>query len=263
MKLEAKANGRVAIDCQRCGRMYEVPDFRSNEFLTSGYESCRHCPECVAAEDADRRQRQHLEEAQREDRKRADLLQFSQLPLNYWRHRTKLTPLCDEPVFPEIFHWVWAHRGSSILLSGETGSGKSTAAGAAAYLLIRSESVRIRYTPLRQLLAGWKRAKTADDGDAPEKFLRELRQLDVLIVDEVVGKAKLTESGQELLFAMLESVNSGMCRARLWLLGNFYAGSIEELFSDPAPVRRRIAENFACALLTSGEARPLMVRQNG
>ena len=85
----------------------------------------------------------------------------------------------------------------------------------------------------------------------------------MLIVDEVVGKAHVTDSGQELLFELLESVNSGTCRAKIWLLGNFYAGSIEEIFSDPDPVRRRLAENFHCALLLRGEARPLEVFRHG
>ena len=259
MILEERGNGRVAIDCQRCGRMYEIPDFRGNAFLTAGYESSRRCPECAAAEEAERLRQKKLEEKRAAEARRAELLKNSELPPHYWQHKVTLAPLCDAPALPKAFRWLWDHRRENILLSGETGSGKSTAACAAAYRMIRDDGKRIRYAPLRRLLTDWRAAKTDDDGDAPERFLRTLRQLDVLIVDEVVGKAHVTDSGQELLFELLESVNSGTCRAKIWLLGNFYAGSIEEIFSDPEPVRRRLAENFCCALLQGGEARPLEV----
>ena len=80
-------------------------------------------------------------------------------------------------------------------------------------------------------------------------MLHSIFSRDLFIIDEVVGKARISESGQELLFEILESVNSGACRSKIWLLGNFYEGSIEDIFSDPEPVRRRLQENFSCAFI--------------
>ena len=130
----------------------------------------------------------------------------------------------------------------------QTGSGKSTSACFIAAELIRNE-YKVCYTTLRKLLSDWRAAKTSDRDYAVENMLRNIFRKDYFIIDEVVGKARVSESGQELLFEILESVNSGACRAKIWLLGNFYTGSIEELFSDPEPVRRRIQENFSCAVL--------------
>ena len=81
----------------------------------------------------------------------------------------------------------------------------------------------------------------------------------MVIIDEVVGKAKVSDSGQELLFDLLEAVNNGECRSRIWLLGNFYTGSIEEIFSDPEPIRRRLAENFECIRLVPEEQKVVKI----
>ena len=66
---------------------------------------------------------------------------------------------------------------------------------------------------------------------------------------------------REIVGEILEGVNSGECRSRIWILGNFYAGSIEETFSDPDPVRRRLQENFSCVLLDKANqnVKPLTV----
>ena len=145
-----------------------------------------------------------------------------------------------------VASWLWLNRNSNILLSGETGCGKSTSACFVAAKLLLEEK-KIRYTSLRRLLADWRHAKTSDQSYAAEKMLSELFRQDILIIDEIIGKARVSLSGEELLFEILESINSGSCRAKVWLLGNFYSGSIEDTFSDPAPVRRRLQENFICA----------------
>jgi hypothetical protein len=35
------------------------------------------------------------------------------------------------------------------------------------------------------------------------------------------------------------------------MLGNFYTGSIEEIFPDGEPIRRRLSENFKCVRFDS------------
>lgn len=243
MTIEDAGPGRIRTDCLDCGAMFELDDFRASEFAgTIGrmLERGRRCPACekrfLAKREAEELRRYREARRARLD----DIALEAGLPKKY-------TP--DAPPRPEVFRWVWEHRTANLLLTGRTGTGKSTSACLAAKQML-IDPVKIRYAELRQLLAEWTRAKTSEfDRYAADKMLAELYRLDVLIVDEVVGKVALSLSGQEFVFELLEAVNSGRCRARLWLLGNFYRNSLEELFGDADPVRRRLQENFVCGMI--------------
>ena len=69
--------------------------------------------------------------------------------------------------------------------------------------------------------------------------------------DELVGKkgdAALTDSAQELFFNLIDGAYSGERKAKLWILGNFYKGAIDNLVADPEPYKRRIRACFRPAL---------------
>ena len=67
-----------------------------------------------------------------------------------------------------------------------------------------------------------------------------------------------TESTQECMFRLIEDVSNGTASARLWLLGNFYRGSIEDIFGNGEAARRRFNEKFACAqILPDGNIRKI------
>ena len=244
MRIEdAKTPGKILIDCMDCGTMFPVDDFRKGTFedtLRKMYEKSRSCPACA-------------EKRKREAHKAAIMAKLPQLLESagverLYCHDRASGQLFVEPPCRFVAEWIYRHRLENLLISGATGTGKSTSACFVAMKLIAEEQ-RIRYTSLRRLLAEWRAAKTSDVDFAAEKMLRGIFSKDIYIIDEVVGKARVSESGQELLFEILESVNSGACRARIWLLGNFYTGSIEEIFSDPDPVRRRLQENFTCVVI--------------
>ena len=263
MKIEPSNNsGMVLIDCLECGRMYEVTDFRHDQFsavATAILEQKRVCPDCETrleqeavsmAENA--KKTQILERL-------PELIAKSGIPTGYSHDRDSGELFVKPPVY-FVAEWLWRNHERHILLSGETGCGKSTSACfVAAKLLL--EYKRIKYTSLRKLLADWRNAKTSDRSYAAEQLLEEIFRTDVFIIDEVIGKARVSLSGEELLFEILESVNSGSCHARIWLLGNFYSGSIEDTFSEPEPVRRRLQENFICANVNGGKIERMTVWQ--
>lgn len=258
---ESTIPGKILIDCDRCGKFYPVDDFRSDEYATLfllTYEHNRTCPECMQLLAASE-QRNQAERQSRQIRRNFDrIAENCGLPFHYTHDRegNRLTA----PPVRFAAEWIWNHRFENLLISGTTGSGKSSGACFAAMQLIL-QGMNLRYTTLRKLLSEWREAKTSDNEFAADRLIFKIFHLDFFIIDEFIGKARVTESGQELLFELLEGVNSGECRSRIWILGNFYAGSIEETFSDPDPVRRRLQENFSCVLLDKANqnVKPLTV----
>lgn len=250
MKIETKTNGNILIDCLQCGKMYEVEDFRKEEYAASlekFYEKNRICSKCESIRAAQKKKEQ-------EDRNNMEML--NRLPLllqesgieYYYCHDKQTGRLFAEPPVKYSAEFFSTNANWNILLSGPTGSGKTTSACFIAASLI-CNNWKVKYITLRRLLADWKDAKKSDKEYAADLMLRELYKNDLVIIDEMVGKSKVSDSGQELLFEILEAVNSGACHARIWMLGNFYTGSIEDIFGDPEPVRRRLQENFICARL--------------
>ena len=246
---ESTIPGKILIDCDRCGKFYPVDDFRSDEYATLfllTYEQRRTCPECMQLLAAEEERIEAARKARQIRRNFDRIAENCGLPFHYTHDRegNRLTA----PPVRFAAEWIWNHRFENLLISGTTGSGKSSGACFAAMQLILHGS-NLRYTTLRKLLSEWREAKTSDNEFAADRLIFKIFHLDFFIIDEFIGKARVTESGQELLFELLEGVNSGECRSRIWILGNFYAGSIEETFSDPDPVRRRLQENFSCVLL--------------
>ena len=242
--------GEILIDCMKCGTMFAVSDFRNGDFadtMQDCYERHRLCDKCTGEAEQERQRKAEAAHKAEIIARLPQLLEAAGIE-HLYSHDRSTGKLFTEPPCRFAAAWIYRHRRENLLISGITGSGKSTSACFIAAGLIREE-YKVCYTSLRKLLSDWRAAKTSDSDYAAEKMLRNIFKMDYYLIDEVVGKARVSESGQELLFEILESVNSGACRAKIWLLGNFYSGSIEELFSDPEPVRRRIQENFTCGVL--------------
>lgn len=260
MKIEERTSGRVAVDCLSCGAMYEVPDWRHDEFAeytAKCLEQYRKCPACEAAELAAEQAQAELAAEAKRQRELPDLVRQAGIPDAYMFDRAT-GKMFAEPPARYAAEWIWRHRRENLLISGETGTGKSTSACFVAAKMIAGKS-KVRYTSLRKLLSSWRAARMGDCGADETLLNRIFRAQEVLIIDEVVGKAKVSDSGQELLFDLLEAVYNGECRSRIWLLGNFYAGSIDEIFADPAPARRRLSEKFSCVRLTGSTVEPVAV----
>lgn len=253
----------VDIRCPECGRVYQVDavqidDPELNERILELYRSVS-CEEC----NAKRKAAEHLElERQAKQVLSHEFprkLKESGLRDCYIRERD-----CDrflpEPPVPWAAAFVWEHRREHLLLSGETGTGKSTSASLALLHLLY-DGIRVHYIMLSELLRLWRAARMSDRGGEDGRLLDWIFGHAVFCIDEVAGKAKVTESGMELLYEILELANQKRKGTRIWLLGNFYVGSIEDMFQDPEPVRRRLSERFTCVLLDrqTKSVRPLKV----
>ena len=252
MRIQESTQGKILIDCPHCGKMFEVTDFRDEPFADAVqicYESTRICDSC---RDASKKSQEELNAKQIAAHIRQQLPQMCEaagFPRNYTHHRETGELFSAPPIRP-VADFLWRNRFTNVLLSGETGTGKSTSAAFVGMQLLAQER-SCAYTSLAQLLTKWRKARKNDKFCTDEILLgRILTGQQLYIIDEVVGKARVSESGQELLFDILEAVNSGSAKSKIWLLGNFYQGSIEEIFSNPEPVRRRLQENFLCMRIT-------------
>ena len=247
MKREER-DGQIWLDCSRCGQMF--PAFESGSDFSRTMESLyaadahRHCAKCreeLSAEaerqEAEQRRREFLASIPR-------LAAASGIPDLYRIHRETGKPLTS-PLVPHVVKWLWDHRECNLLISGKTGVGKSTSACFVAVKMLELEK-KVRYVKLRRLLSEWREARTSDEPFADEKFFAAIRKLHLLILDEVADKVKTTDSGQEMMYELLDMIADGEIRTRLWMLGNFRQGVLDEVFGDTDPVYRRIEENFVC-----------------
>lgn len=234
--IERKAY-KVVVGCDSCGKKVEIDDFPGLFGLIANGVPY-YCDDCHEKQKRVLEEREFQEFLPR-------LIDTAGIPAGYLADRNTGKKMQSAPV-PYVFDWVWEHRERNILLTGNTGTGKSTSACFAAVKLIEDRK-KVRYVKLRALLSEWREAKTADSRFADEAFFRTISELDLLILDEVIDKAKTTESGQEMMFELLDRIADGELKTKLWMLGNFRPGSVIELFGDDAPVRRRIEENFVCA----------------
>lgn len=249
---ESPNPGKILIDCPECKELYEVYDFRNDPFAEAVricYETTRICNRCQERKAKAANEMQAFAISKHLKEQLPFLAESAGLPRNYTHHR-QTGELFTVPIVREVAEFLWRNRYMNILLSGTTGTGKSTSAAFVGLQLI-AHGRSCAYITLGELLAKWREARKSDKGSNDRKLIAKiLHGQEIFIIDEVVGKAKVSESGQELLFDILEAVNSGIAKSKIWLLGNFYQGSIEEIFAEPEPVRRRLQENFLCMRIT-------------
>ena len=258
---ESPIPGKILVDCPVCQQLYEESDFRKDPFadiVQMCLEKSRICPECRSAKEREKQELARAEIAHHTLAKLPELCLAAGFQRNYLYHR-QTGEFFTAPIVRPVAEFIWVNRSFNLLLSGVTGTGKSTSASFVAARMI-AQGKDVRYTTLGNLLARWREARKNERKLTDTQLLHEIfYEPAVFIIDEVVGKAKVSESGQELLFDILEAVNSGECRSKIWLLGNFYQGSIEDMFSDPEPVRRRLQENFICGSVAGGKIERMTV----
>lgn len=235
-------NGDIRCVCKECGNEFVLSKIPVDSLFADYFRSMADvavCDDCVA-------KRKVAEEKERIANQRKEL----EITLDERMLDTGIPPVfatLDKPFNRETAKWVWQHREQSLVLGGPTGTGKTSSAAFVARLMLRDEPLRVKYLTRQGLVARFVKAKT-DDAEREQGFYRWLSGLDILIIDEMVGKrgsGKMSDSSQEMLFSLVDGVYSRTFRTRIWMLGNFYDGSFDDLVDDPAPFKRRLSESFA------------------
>lgn len=229
----------ICLDCGTSGTV-DVDDYAARVFHFPEKPFPWRCPSCHAKYAAAESARKDAEYKRNREEALNRRIKDANIPAEYFS-------LLMPPV-EIVANWLSARFDANILLHGATGAGKSTSAGYCArqYLL---RGFRVRWYSLSVLLDAWRAARCSGNSlDVPYLF-RYLESLDLLILDEC-DKPVNTDSTQEMMFRLLEDVANGSSHARVWMFGNWYRNSIEDIFGNGAAARRRFDEAFQCAEIT-------------
>ena len=250
------------MNCTKCGA--HVEDNLFLEVLANNNAPI-YCADC-AKEASDRHEAEERKKDEEEWFNQVDqIASESGIPDGYhYQKDTGVSVLHAGPIVRHVADWIMRHRRYNILLSGDTGMGKSTSAAYAAIVMI-SHRAKVRYIKLQQLLRDYTAAKMSKDTYAEENFFRAFNDCNLWIIDELVGKTKDTESRREFMVELLDEIADGEIKARFWLLGNFRSNSIDSIFGaeNREPTRRRIEENFVCAGATDQMMKIFHVYKSG
>ena len=216
--------------CRTCGAegTVEIDGYAAEYFREHGTVYPWNCPECTA------RQEQQARETEKKNFIEEEL-ERAGIPKRY---RVKA------PFVPFVADWMQRNAGENLLVTGETGCGKSTSAGYLARGYIEKMKT-VKWRSLSDLLDQWRQSRRGEYPVTAAEFLSKLENADLLIIDEASGdKTTNSESTRECMFRLLEDVYNGNCRAAVILLGNFFRGSIGEVFGNEDAARRRLADTF-------------------
>lgn len=248
MILEIKDN-KIIAQCPMCNQTFtmciETVDNAFSMVMKSFAENAE-CDDCGAKRIATI----NAEEQQYRDAKIAyELLEDSNLPEKFLG--------LGKPIVSFAASWIHDHKNFNLLISGESGAGKTSSAVYVAERCIKFSKQKVRYyATFADLNAEYISAKTGNSDTRKTResqFWSKLHSYDLLIIDEQVGQGeqvRLTPSGQELLFQLINSVYDGTHRGRVWILGNFFKGAIDRMTgTDAVPLKRRITESFLIGVI--------------
>ena len=164
----------------------------------------------------------------------------------------------DTPIIRHNAEFIWKEKDNNLLISGETGAGKTSSAAFVARVMMKEKKYNFCYSTWSALHSEYVAAKTDNnDKSAEKRFFAKLNNLDYLIIDELAwrrGGAKLTPAAQELLFDIIDKAYNKGRKCRVWLMGNLYNNAFETLLDQPEPIMRRL--NFAFTQVWFDEKNP-------
>lgn len=238
-------NDRAYCKCDGCGLEFSfaahAPEGIYKDLLLHAYQNTK-CDSCVTKERREKAEREHQEylaELAESLEKREEDAGFP-----------KGFRCLQAPYMRQAAVFFYKNREKSLLVSGETGTGKTSSSLYVLGLMMKERELKVRYFTRQSLFAEYVKAKTSNN-DSEDAFIERLDWLDYIVIDELVGKkgdAMLSDSSQELLFNLVDGVYCNARKAKIWILGNFYEGSLDTLVGDVAPLKRRLKTSFKTAV---------------
>lgn len=230
----------MELSCKDCGKVFffDADDslMKEDSPLAESYRELLknlRCDSCADARDAAKKKQQEAVNLAILADTINDRMDITGIPENFRR--------LEMAYCRELAVELWKIKDSHIVITGETGCGKTSSMALVVRKMMYSKEIAVKYYTLSSFIAAVNRAKKADYGE--EGFWQSVKKLDYLIVDEIAGRRgveKLSPAGQDCFFTLLDMAYT-QNRPHVWLAGNIYAGSMENLFDDPAPAIRRLA----------------------
>ena len=247
---EVLSGERALFTCPECGNEFESdyhePTDGFREVMQGCYDRmiCKDCQNRHEAEEATKKTAQRKQALIATLDERMAKAGFQERFLHI-----------EKPFVRSSAVWFWKNRFSSLLASGATGTGKTSGVAFVIREMMKDSRPQVMYRTWQMLQAEFVKAKTSD-GDNEFWFFDRLDWFDYIIIDELIGKrgesTRLSPSGQDLLFNLIDGAYSMARKAKVWILGNFYDGAIDRLLDDPLPTRRRLQESFRLAWFEHG-----------
>jgi DNA replication protein DnaC len=153
----------------------------------------------------------------------------------------------EMPFTRQNAEFIWRHKDNHLVISGETGAGKTTSAAFVIRLLMKERKLKVKYCNFSELHSEYVRAKMNEQGFSESRFWEKINNLDYLVIDELAwrkGANKLTGVAQELLFKIVDGAYLKSRKCRVWIMGNMYNNAFEHLLDQPEPVLRRLQHSF-------------------
>ena len=235
MLKEVLGNGKAVFVCPQCHGEFTGeynPDFA--EYY--GASACINC----------RRSNILLAEEQEKKAKQMELLNTLEERMESSGFEGVFCCL-ETPVTRHNAEFIWKNKDKNLLISGETGAGKTSSAAFVIRHMMKERKLKVMYRNWSEFHGEYVKAKTSENKSAEDIFFKRLLNLDYLILDELAwrrGNSKLSPAAQELLFDIIDKAYNQKRKCKVWLLGNFYGKALEKMLDDPAPVLRRLQFAF-------------------
>ena len=198
-----------------------------------------------------------LKAAEQEEREKREAEWKARLPELYRRAGipAAFTEMGNAPR-QDAARWIWNHRRENLLICGDTGTGKTTSACRVLMRLVQN-GAEVRYMTLRRFLdeiRNCKMRRPDESGDISQTdlYFDRLKRLEVVCVDEIVGKTRGGDGVMEAMFDLIDRAYMGEI-GPLWLIGNVRDKSMEMLFDEETgAVERRLGTFRAITLTADG-----------
>jgi DNA replication protein DnaC len=226
--MESKAQN-INVACGVCGKTYTV---KLDAEILTGDELQRlcnaamrsiqqkmidrkKCDECIEQEEAAELERQRQVEL-------AERLRTIPFSMGFDRIKTP-----DKGVLAE---WTWTNRNNHLWIAGDYGCGKTRALCNTLGLLTK-QGRKCRYITCNDLLSKYGHKSQKFGKLDADDWLESLLKCDILAIDDI-GKKRISLSGGEALYNLLDYRYSGRGKAIVYLTANLSGGEIARKFED-------------------------------
>jgi len=219
----------IEVKCAVCGKIYTVelqPKSNSVDKMDQSLDDMmrnfqqltidnKKCSSCIETEEAAKQERQRKIELDK---------CLCKIPFSTDFDSSKAQ---DRGVLAD---WIWTNRNQHLFIAGDYGCGKTRSLCHVLGRFIK-QGYKCRYITCNDLLSKYGFMSSESGKMSADRWLERLLQNDVLFIDDL-GKKRISYSGGEALYNLLDYRYSGRGRATIYLTANLSGFEIARKFED-------------------------------